>query len=371
MTPRERMLAAIRGDTVDRVPLDLPGFRLRTREQVDQLADPRARQLGHRVFEHVAWFHEVPSRVNRCLVTPSQCITTREEALSGGVRRAVHTIDTPRGPLTQVRQFDPAAQTWWTVKNPVESMDDIDRIRSVRWEAPIDLAPPEGAHCTDGFERRGILSTSISSPVVCVAGMMNYEWFLELALTEPEVVAELTEICRRRILAILDMLLSRPGIEYVWIGGSEWVTPPMASPAIYDALVQEQERRIIEAIHQRGDIITHVHCHGRVRHALSRMIERGVDYTEPVEPPPDGDITMAEAKALAAGRIALGGNVECRVLCNESVEAVDAAARAAFEGGSYRLVLRPSEEQSPVMSERELANYMRMVDVWEELSPVS
>jgi hypothetical protein len=79
---------------------------------------------------------------------------------------------------------------------------------------------------------------------------------------------------------------------------------------------------------------------------------------------------MAEAKALAAGRIALGGNVECRVLCNESVDAAEAATQAAFEGGRHRFVLRPSESQSPTMTEREFANYMRMVDVWEELSPM-
>ena len=77
---------------------------------------------------------------------------------------------------------------------------------------------------------------------------------------------------------------------------------------------------------------------------------------------------MAEAKALADGRITLGGNVECRVLCNEDEAATEAAVRAAFEGGKYRFVLRPTEGPSPRMTEREFRNWMRMVDVWEELS---
>ena len=165
------------------------------------------------------------------------------------------------------------------------------------------------------------------------------------------------------------MLFSKPGIEYVWIGGSEWVTPPMASPQTYDALVQEQERDLITYAHKQGDVIVHVHCHGHVRHALQRTIERGADYTEPVEPPPDGDITMAEAKALAAGRITLGGNIECRVLCNENPEAVETAVRAAFAGGKHRFVLRPTEGPSPRMSTQEFRNWMKMVDMWEMLSP--
>jgi len=123
-------------------------------------------------------------------------------------------------------------------------------------------------------------------------------------------------------------------------------------------------------VHSHSDAVVHVHCHGRVRHALDRCIERDADYTEPVEPPPDGDITMVEAKALAAGRITLGGNLECRVLCNESVQAVEAAVRAAFEGGRERLVLRPTENPSPTLSQREFENYMRVIDLWEELSPL-
>ena len=44
------------------------------------------------------------------------------------------------------------------------------------------------------------------------------------------------------------------------------------------------------------------------------------------------------------------------------------SVRAAFEGGSGRFVLRATEGPSPVMSEREFRNWMRMIDVWEELS---
>ena len=66
----------------------------------------------------------------------------------------------------------------------------------------------------------------------------------------------------------------------------------------------------------------------------------------------------------------MGGSVECRVLCNESIDAVEVASGAAFEGGRHRFVLRPSESQSPTMTEREFANSMRMVDVCDELSPM-
>jgi hypothetical protein len=372
MNPRERLLTTIRGGEADRVPLVLPGFEFQSRAALEAHPDPLRREVARRVFDAVAFRLQVPSYVNRYLVTPPQRITSETCPLPNGHSETQGVIDTPKGELTFITRHDPVSDTTWQVKYPVESMEEIEKIASVPWERPEGLSStPLADRKPADFARRGILETRISSPFVCVSGMMRYEWFLALTLTEPDLIAELTEICRQRILDVLHVLLAEPGIEYVWIGGSEWVTPPMASPATYDALVQAQERSLIDYIHRQGNILVHVHCHGNVRHALPRTIERGGDYTEPVEPPPDGDITMAEAKAVADGRITLGGNIECRVLANESEEAVEAAVHAAFEGGKHRFVLRPTEGPSPRLSEREFHNYICMVDVWEALSPIS
>ena len=384
MTPRERLLTTLKGGIADRVPLMLPGFDFRTHAAIDAHPDLLRREVAHRVFDGVTYRVQVESYVNRYLVTPPQCIRPETKSLPNGFSETHGVIDTPKGDLTFTTQYDPLSGTTWTLEYPVKTLDDVEKIASVVWELPEDLAQPslDDLALPDDFDRRGILATSISSPFVCVAGMMRFEQFLEWALTERSLMLELTEVCRQRILDVLAVLFAKPGIEYVWIGGSEWVTPPMASPREYDAFVQEQERSLIEYAHAQalsplvlpggGEMspVVHVHCHGHVRHALVRSIERGADYTEPVEPPPDGDITMAEAKALADGRITLGGNIECRVLCNEDEDAVEAAVRAAFEGGKHRFVLRPTEGPSPRMTEREFRNWMRVVDVWEDLSPI-
>jgi hypothetical protein len=111
-----------------------------------------------------------------------------------------------------------------------------------------------------------------------------------------------------------------------------------------------------------------VHCHGRVRSTLELVIARGGDFFEPVEPPPAGDITFAEAKVLAAGRMALGGNVEARVIANESLEEVEAATRRAFEGGGEGMVLKLSAGPLAPLTPQVAANYHRVIDVWQELS---
>ena len=369
MSPRERLLRTLRGEPADRVPLLLEGFVCSTRQQVDAVADAGRREIAERIFDQTAAAVECDSFVNRYFVTPPQLMqeTSRQEGADGVT--VTTEILTPRGKLTAVTGQNSLSDTVWTVKYPVESLADVDKIRSVPWELPRGLAPPEASALPGDFHRRHVLRTGVSSPFVCVAGMMPYDYFLELCATEFKLVKELTAECCRRILDVLDVLLAPGTIEYVWMGGCEWLTPPMGSPMLYEQLVQEFEERVISRI-RAGGAIAHVHCHGNVRSTLEMVIRRGGDFFEPVEPPPDGDISFAEAKALAAGRITLGGNIEARILENEGAEAVEQATRAAFEGGKERMILQNTAGPIGEVTPRMRANYHRMIDVWEELSPL-
>jgi uroporphyrinogen-III decarboxylase len=368
MNPRERILCALKGQKTDRVPFIPHGFICQSHNDLDRIGDHFYREIAKRIIDETHFEVDVPSYINRMLVTPPQRIREEHKPLSDGKRQTFGVIDTPLGELTYVTEWDSRSGTSWQVKYPVENGEDIKKIASVPWELPKALNPPNMDALPAEFYERGIMTIHISSPFVCVAGMMEYEKFLFLCGIDPDLIKELTEICRQRILDCLKVLFSKQGIEYVWIGGSEWVTPPMAPPDIYDALVQEQERDIIQYAHEKGNAVVHLHCHGRIRDALPKMIERGADFTEPVEPPPDGDITMAEAKKIASGKITLGGNIECRILCNESEDHVEKAVRIAFEGGKERFILQPTAGPSPVINEQEFNNYMRMINVWEELS---
>lgn len=366
MNPRERLLATLRGQTADRVPLILEGFHGVSPEGV---SDPGKREILDRVDGHLHFFQFCKSFVNRYLVTPPQRMNEMDRREQGGNVITTTEIDTPRGPLTARTGRNRTSDTTWTLKYPVETLSDIEKIRSVPWELPPDLKSPDISVLPDRFCERGIVGTGVSSPFVCVAGMMSYEYFLELCVTEFEMIKELTQICLDRILSILDVILAGKAVEHVWMGGCEWLTPPMGSPRLYGELVQPFEQQVIRRIHEAG-ALSHIHCHGKIRSTLKMIIARGGDFTEPVEPPPDGDIAFAEAKALAKGRITLGGNIESRVLENENADSVEAAVRRAFAGGKTRMVLQTTAGPLSEMTPRMVGNYHRMIDVWEELSPI-
>ena len=366
MNPSERLLATLRGDVADRVPLILQGFHYET---VDDVEDETKREIVERILDETHFEARCPSFINRYLVTPPHRVREVSREERNGYVTIRSEVDTPRGKLTDVVSQNPTSRTTWTVKYPVESLEDIERIRSIPWELPGELAPPDANRRPASFAARGISRTGVSSPFVCVAGMMPFDFFLELCAREFNLVKELTAQCLERILDVLDVLLSENSIDLVWMGGCEWLTPPMGSPQHYQALVQDIETVVIDRIHA-GGALSHVHCHGNVRSTLELVIERGADFFEPVEPPPDGDISFAEAKALAKDRITLGGNVEARVLEHGTAEAVEHATRQAFQGGKHRTVLQPSADPVCALTPRMAENYHRLIDVWEELSTI-
>jgi len=367
MNLRNRFIETLKGRKADRVPLMLEGFLFASQAQIDAERDPAKREIAHRVFDYCASFVLCPSYVNRYLVTPPQFINEVSREEQNGNVAVTTEIITPNGKLTAITTQNSLTKTTWTKKYPVESLDDIEKIRSLPWELPPNLAPPDPSKLPSDFYERSLLRTGVSSPFVCVAGMMPYQYFLELCATELNLIKELTLECKERILNILDVLLSPKTIDYVWMGGCEWLTPPMGSPRLYEELVQEFERELISRVHDAG-ALCHVHCHGNVRSTLEMVVERGGDFFEPVEPPPDGDITFAEAKEFAAGRITLGGNIEARILANESVDVVEEAARKTFEAGKHRMVLKTSAGPISEITPSMLKNYHRLIDVWEELS---
>ncbi len=55
---------------------------------------------------------------------------------------------------------------------------------------------------------------------------------------------------------------------------------------------------------------------------------------------------------------------------NESADVVEEAARKAFEGGKERMVFETSAGPLRPLDTRMLENYHRLIDIWEELSPI-
>jgi len=373
MTGKERTLATMRGEEVDRVPIWLrEGFPV-TEGPADAddyangwQADPAYREL----FEYVAPYGEVVSGwgaapFNRMLMIPPKYMRGEREEVSKDLIRSHTYVDTPRGELHGITEMRRGLNTGWRVKYPVESREELEKLASV----PFDLDPNHITSAIESYRKagaklgdRGVLRMGISSPIVVISGSMPFQLFLEFSLTERKWFHELLEEITRRSLVVLEALLEAEKLDTtVNFGGSEQCTPPLMPPDAFDEYVVPYDGKVIQRLKQEGTLVN-VHCHGKVSRALKCMVEMGVDASDPVEPPPAGDTTYAEAREIVGDELTIVGNLEFDELEHSEPAQIRERVKEILSFGNRRLILSSSAGPISAVTPRLADNYRTMVD---------
>ena len=173
---------------------------------------------------------------------------------------------------------------------------------------------------------------------------------------------KLLETACERIYVALDYILARGVGPVVRFGGTEQATPPMMSPEMFDAYVVQYDSRLMGLVHQHGGLV-HLHCHGKLDTILEKLVQIGVDATDPVEGPPSGDISLAEVKRRVGSTMTLIGNIQISDFEFLDPDAMfELARRTVLAGGKDRFILSASDYPLTRMSDRMLNNFKRAVD---------
>ena len=209
---------------------------------------------------------------------------------------------------------------------------------------------------------RGVTNIFLSSPMVCISGACEFEDFFVWSFTEKKLFDEmLAEITRRTILVVEEFIRHAKGDLIFTLGGSEQCTPPMMSPADFRRLVTQWDSKIVKTIKDHNAIAT-CHCHGQSKDALIEMIKMGYDATDPVEPPPGGDVTWQQAKSIVNNKITLMGNIEWDELEYSDTDHIRKRVREILFTGNKRTVLGTSAGPISSITEKLANNYRALVD---------
>ncbi|MCX7591444.1 MAG: uroporphyrinogen decarboxylase family protein, partial [Kiritimatiellae bacterium] len=151
----------------------------------------------------------------------------------------------------------------------------------------------------------------------------------------------------------------------------EYASPPYLPPALFREYVVRYEKPMVEAIQRYGGF-ARIHCHGHIREILDDIVSTGCVGIDPVEPPPQGNVTLAYVREKYGPELVLFGNIEVAEIENLAPERFEARVRAALSEGTAgnggRFVLMPTG--APVgrlLGARALQNYATMVKVVEEM----
>ncbi|MHB1318486.1 MAG: hypothetical protein ACYCYF_07715 [Anaerolineae bacterium] len=130
-----------------------------------------------------------------------------------------------------------------------------------------------------------------------------------------------------------------------------------------------QPHALIAAIQHHGGY-ARLHCHGRIGAVLDAIAEMGPDALDPIEPPPQGDVSLGDVRKRYGRQMVLFGNLEVSEIESLPTDQFrERVLRALAEGsaGSGRgFVLLPSScPYGRELSALTLRNYEAMVEAVE------
>jgi len=234
---------------------------------------------------------------------------TVEQNADNNSRMTVTRLTTPQGELQTVYR-DPSGQPGYIVEPLLKTDQDINKYLSLPCEpGQVDLSP--AVEIYEKLGDKGLAYLSYEDPLLVVAEMFHYEDFTIRCLEDLPSLKRLLDREFDRIKQELAVVLQQAGdCEFLFYSaGPELATPPMLPPEMFRELVTVYQSRLVQMIHQAGYLVS-IHCHGRVRLVLDQFLEIGPNVLEPMEPPPQGDITLGEALDAVDGRICLMGYIQ-------------------------------------------------------------
>ena len=355
MTSRQRLLAAYRGEAVDRLP-----YWAKVANDTWRTTQPRhvrdwsdAELLD---YIHADGFFGVGGCVRQ--VRPHVEVAER---IDGNVRTVV--TRTPDGDLAERWQRDPTTRSWHPTEFPVKCRRDIGRFR---WVYTDVTAEPDDEQIARARARvaeiggRGITKTGWgTSPLMHlvehVIGPVNTTYFLvdwpdEMA----ELIALMHEAGREKVRRVAD---STPADVIVSV---ENTSTTLISPGQFEAYCYRHlcdYGRIIAAAGKMHEL----HMCGLLYDLLERIDAIPAASIEAFTSPPLANTRMADGRAKAPSKTLVGGTC-VNVWWKDSPEDIEAYLRAELDAcpDHRRLVVTTAGVAPPACS----AETFRAVGAW-------
>jgi hypothetical protein len=361
MTGRERLGAIFEGRTPDR-----PAVKIWGADPRDPVSQPDFERVRQRAVEKTDLFIGSGSAFNIYAgrhferLVESQEIPTDQPEWT----RVITTYHTPQGDLREVFQKSTCGKPGYEMEYLLKEPEDIRKLLSLPYEVfPFDPKPYHDADAVVG--NRGLALFGLDHAMYALQRLIGSENFAIWSITDDALLLEAMHLFAQRLRAHTQAALAAGLGQAVfgWVG-PELCIPPLMSPAAFDRYVTAFDKVLIEDIHNAGGRIW-VHCHGKMRPVINRFADMGVDVLNPIEPPPMGDIGMAEAFALVGRRMGLEGGVETHDLMTATPAHIRERVHAVLDAGrGQRLILCPSSgyTESVIPSEAEILNWFCFID---------
>lgn len=364
-------MATLRGDPVDRPAVSF--------YELNGLDEPLDDPDPYNIYSHPSWrplIELTREKTDRIVmrgvpfvdapVDPVAELTVWESEERDGSRFTTTTIRAGRRTLTQRTRRDRDVNTVWTIEHLLKDADDLRAYLDLPLSSPGGRPDPRHVLAAESrLGDAGIVMIDTADPLCYAAALFDMAEYTVIALTEPELFRRLLD----RFAAILHPqteAAARAVPGRLWrIYGPEYASPPYLPPELFRDYVVEYDRPMIEAIHRHGGF-ARIHSHGRLGAILGHIASMGAVGLDPIEPPPQGDLTLKAVRERVGRDMVLFGNLEISDIENLPTPAfAERVATALAEGtaGEGRgFVLMPSAcPYGRLVTPLTLRNYETMI----------
>ena len=376
MNSRERLMATLRGEQVDRPAVsfyEIGGFAINPSDPnpFNIYSDPSWQPLLRLAEEQTDIIRMRGPKLSFVYEDVRNRHFSEETYMKNGSKFVVTRIKAGGREFTSLTRRDPDVDTIWTLKHFLSDADDLKAYLTLPDEAFIQKSDTSNLlTAEEAVGDRGIVMVDVPDPLVLAAQLFSMEDYTIIALTEPELFHTLLEKYAKNLHRIIEQVSEQfPG--RLWrICGPEYACEPYLPPRLFNDYVVRYAGPMVKAIQKHGGF-ARIHCHGRLKAILPYIAEMGADGLDPVEPPTQGDVELEYVRREYGQNMVLFGNLEITDIENmDSADFEKVVARALTEGTAGRgrgFVLMPSASPyGRTITPRTLANYKTMVRLAKE-----
>ncbi|NLF02471.1 MAG: hypothetical protein GX601_16000 [Anaerolineales bacterium] len=372
MNRRERLMATLRGEPVDRPAVYFT--EITGQEDLDNLdpfniySDPSwrplielAREMTDRIVTRgVAYRLAQPD--------PLEELSETQTFLRGGSRFTLRQVQAGARTLTSRTRRDPDVNTVWTIEPLLKDADDLRAFLEIPWSSADGCVDPSSVTETETMlGDTGIVMIDTPDPLCLAAELFDMAEYTVVALTEPALFRALLERFAAALLPKTEAVArALPG--RLWrIYGPEYASPPYLPPRLFREYVYTYVTPMIESIQRYGGY-ARIHSHGRLKAILDDIAAMRPDGLDPIEPPPQGDVELAYVRERYGKDMVLFGNLEASDIENlpapQFAEKIRRAIAEGTSGSGRGFVLMPSAcPYGRKLSDLALSNYEAMVEI--------
>jgi|TARA_B100001964_G_scaffold127725_1_gene141285 hypothetical protein len=269
----------------------------------------------------------------------------------------VTQIQTPSGPLVQ--RYRRTDITGCMVEFPCKTAADVEAYLAI----PFVAAVPQVEGFLEQRARIGddaILLAGIGDAICFPASILSPEDMCLLSIDVPDLLRRCVQVAHERLMVYVEAAC-RGGVDAWRIVGGEYATEQLG-PDGFDDLVKPWDTELVSLMHDHG-ALAYYHNHGYVDIYLETFADLGIDFLDPLEVPPYGNVDLGEAHRRIGDRVCLvGGLDDMEVLETRDEATVRQMGRAHLESVGHESGFCLGGTASGTYTEVAARNFVALVE---------